>query len=62
MYWYHNLIQNNSMKKIKHTPEQIITKLRTVEMLVAQGSSVAQAVKQIGVTEQTYYGATNMVV
>jgi len=50
------------MKKIKHTPEQIITKLRTVEMLVAQGSSVAQAVKQIGVTEQTYYGATNMVV
>ena len=43
------------MKKTKHTPEQIISKLRKVEALTAQGSTVAEAVKQIGVTEQTYY-------
>lgn len=38
-----------------HTPEQIIQKLREVEVLVANGSSVADAVRQIAVTEQTYY-------
>ena len=43
------------MKKTKHTPEQIIAKLRKVEALTAQGSTAAEAVKQIGVTEQTYY-------
>ena len=43
------------MKKKKHTPEQIVSKLRKVETLTAQGSTVAEAVKQIGVTEQTYY-------
>lgn len=44
-----------AMKKKKHTPEQIVSKLRKVETLTAQGSTVAEAVKQIGVTEQTYY-------
>jgi len=43
------------MKKKKHTPEQIIRKLRKVEALRAEGATVASAVKQIGVTEQTYY-------
>lgn len=43
------------MKKTKHTPEQIVSKLRKVEALTAQGSSTADAVKQIGVSEQTYY-------
>ena len=43
------------MKKKNHTPEQIITKLRKVEALTAEGSTVAQAVKQIEVSEQTYY-------
>jgi ACT domain-containing protein len=38
-----------------HSPEQIIWKLREVEVLVAKGSSVADAVRQIAVTEQTYY-------
>jgi putative transposase len=38
-----------------HTPEQIIQKLREVEVLVANGSSAAEAVRQIAVTEQTYY-------
>ena len=43
------------MKNKKHTPEQIIRKLREVEALRAEGATAASAVKQIGVTEQTYY-------
>ncbi len=43
------------MKKKNHTPEQIITKLRKVEVLTAEGATVAEAVKQIEVSEQTYY-------
>ena len=43
------------MKKTKHTPEQIISKLRKVEALTAQGTTVAEAVRQIEVAEQTYY-------
>ena len=43
------------MKKKNHTPEQIITKLRKVEALTAQGTTVAEAVKQIEISEQTYY-------
>ena len=37
------------------TPEQIIFKLREVEVLVGQGESVATACRKIAVTEQTYY-------
>lgn len=36
-------------------PEEIITKLREAEVLLSQGSSVAQASRQIGVTSHTYY-------
>jgi transposase-like protein len=43
------------MKKKNHTPEQIIEKLRKVEALTSQGQTVAQAVKAIEVSEQTYY-------
>jgi putative transposase len=43
------------MKKKTHTTEQIITKLRKVEALTAQGATIAEAVKQIEVAEQTYY-------
>lgn len=43
------------MKKKKHTPEQIITKLRKVEALTAEGATIAEAAKQIGVSEQTVY-------
>ena len=43
------------MKKKTHSPEQIITKLRKVEALTAQGATIAQAAKQIGVAEQTIY-------
>lgn len=43
------------MKKKRHTPQQIITKLRKVECLTAEGANVKEAVKQIEVSEQTYY-------
>ena len=36
-------------------PEEIVSKLRQVEVLQGQGLSVAEAVRQIGVTQQTYY-------
>jgi transposase-like protein len=39
----------------KHSAEQIIAKLRTVEVQISQGRTTAQAAKKIGVTEQTYY-------
>ena len=43
------------MPRKKHSPEQILGKLREVEVALAQGETVARAVRQIGVTEQTYY-------
>ncbi len=36
-------------------PEEIVSKLRQVEVLQGQGMSVAEAVRQIGVTQQTCY-------
>ena len=39
----------------REKPEDIILKLRQVEVLQGQGKSVSEAVRQIGVTVQTYY-------
>jgi transposase-like protein len=38
-----------------YTPEQIIGKLREAEILLNQGTTVGEASRGIGVTEQTYY-------
>jgi putative transposase len=43
------------MPRKRYTPEQIISKLREAEVLLSQGETVAQATKQLGVSEQTYY-------
>jgi putative transposase len=43
------------MRVRKHTTEQIIAKLREVERLQAEGQSIAQACKQIAVSEHTFY-------
>ncbi len=43
------------MSRKRPTPEEIVTKLRQVEVLTAQGRSVAEAIRSIGVTEVTYY-------
>jgi transposase-like protein len=42
-------------RKRTHTPEEIVAKLRQVEVLTAQGRTVSEAARAIGVTEQTYY-------
>ena len=39
----------------RHKPEEIVAKLRQVDILASQGSTVADAIRQIGVTEITYY-------
>jgi transposase-like protein len=39
----------------RHKPEEIVAKLRQVEVMTAQGTTVADAVRSIGVTEVTYY-------
>jgi putative transposase len=43
------------MPQKRHKPEEIVAKLRQVEVLSAQGRPVAEAIRSIGVTEVTYY-------
>jgi transposase-like protein len=43
------------MAKKRYTPDTIIRKLREAEILQGQGKTIAQAVKHLGVTEQTFY-------
>ena len=43
------------MPRKRHRPEEIIAKLRQVDVLASQGQTVADAVRSIGVTEVTYY-------
>lgn len=42
------------MKK-KHTPEQIVAKLREADVALGKGLKVPQVCKQLGISEQTYY-------
>ena len=42
------------MSQGRHSPEQIIGKLREAEVELAQGATVGQVCKKIGVTKQTY--------
>ena len=43
------------MAKRVHKPEEIVSKLRQVDVLHSQGMSMANAIRQIGVTEVTFY-------
>ena len=43
------------MARKRHKPEEIVAKLRQVDVLTAQGKSIAEAVKTIAVTETTYF-------
>ncbi len=43
------------MARKRYSAEQIIKKLREAEVLQAQGQTVEQVVRQLGVTDQTYY-------
>jgi hypothetical protein len=43
------------MPRQQYKPDEILAKLRQVDVLVSQGRSVAGAVRAVGVTEVTYY-------
>ena len=43
------------MGRRTYTPEQIINKLREVEVFISQGATTAEASRKVGITEQTYY-------
>ena len=43
------------MARKRHKPEEIVTKLRQVEVLHGRGRTMVDAIRQIGVTEVTYY-------
>jgi transposase-like protein len=43
------------MSRKRPKPEEIVAKLRQADVLIGQGTSVAQAIRAIGVSEVTYY-------
>ena len=43
------------MANKRHKPEEIVTKLRQVDVLVGQGMARIDAIRQVGIVEQTYY-------
>ena len=43
------------MPKKTFTAEQIVAKLRQIEVLMGQGKTVSQASKEAGITDQTFY-------
>ena len=47
--------KEDQMPRQRHKPEEIVAKLRQIDVLVSQGHTVADAVRSIGVTEVTYY-------
>ena len=46
---------DGAMARKRHKPEEIVAKLRQVEVLTGQDASIAEAVKTIAVTETTYF-------
>src|SRR4030095_14667310 len=47
--------QEDSMKRRRHSPEQIIRKLRAADRLLAEGSEVPEVAKQLEISEATYH-------
>jgi putative transposase len=43
------------MTRKRYKPEEIVARLRQVEVLTAQGKTAVEAIRSIGVTEVTYY-------
>ncbi len=48
-------MEESGIPRNKHKVEEIVAKLRQVDVFIAQGRPVAEAVRSIGVTEITYY-------
>ena len=49
------LERRKKMTRKRFAVEQIVTKLRQIEVLRAQGNTIAVACKEAGTTEQSYY-------
>src|ERR671927_446948 len=49
------ITEGTDMAGKRNAPEQIVAKLRQVEVLTAQGKPVAEAVRAIGISEPSYY-------
>jgi putative transposase len=47
--------QEDCMPRKSYKPEEIVARLRQVDVLVSQGQNVAEAIRSIGVSEVTYY-------
>src|SRR5262245_44327389 len=47
--------RRTAMSRKRHKPEEIVAKLRQVDVLTSQGTPMADAIRSIGVTEVTYY-------
>jgi transposase-like protein len=43
------------MSNKRHKPEEIVAKLRQVEVLVGRGMARIDAIREVSITEQTYY-------
>ncbi len=43
------------MKRRRHTPEQVIRKLREAERMIGEGKTIPEAAKELQVSEQTYH-------
>jgi len=50
-----NRTKGDIMGRVRFTAEQIIGKLREAELLLGQGMSIGEAIRRLGVSEQTYY-------
>ena len=42
------------MKRMRHTPEQVINELREADAMLSSGRLMAQVLQQLGVSEQTF--------
>jgi len=51
-----DLAGDSTMKRTRHTAEQIIRKLKTAEQLIAHGKTVIDVCRVIEVTQPTYHG------
>jgi len=48
-------LQRRHMQRKRHSPEQIIRKLREAEVELSGGAAVADVCKKLSISEQTYY-------
>ena len=48
------------MKRKRHTPEQIIRKLREADTMLSSGLSIAQVVRKLEISEQTFHRWRNL--